>query len=221
MMPQTHGRATGESCPLCYASGGEAFYADKRRAYVRCPVCALVYVPPAYFVSAAVEKAEYDLHENSPHDVRYRRFLSRLFRPMQARLRPASHGLDFGCGPGPTLSVMFEEAGHDMALYDPFYANQPSVLEQRYEFITASEVVEHLHQPRQELDRLWGCLCAGGTLGVMTQLVRDRDAFARWRYKDDVTHVCFWSRPTFEWLAQRWQGGAEFVGRDVILLEKR
>ena len=42
---------------------------------------------------------------------------------------------------------MFEEMGHTVALYDYFYANDPFVLHHLYDFITATEVVEHLHNP--------------------------------------------------------------------------
>lgn len=182
--------------------------------------CQLVFVPPAYHVSRAAEKAEYDLHQNSPDDPGYRRFLSRVFNPMQARLRPGSHGLDFGSGPGPTLSVMFAEAGHTVTLYDPFYAPHPSALEQHYDFISASEVVEHLHRPREELDRLWACLNPGGILGIMTKLVLDLESFARWHYRTDPTHVSFYSRPTFEWLASHWQADLAFIDSDVMLLSK-
>lgn len=208
-------------CPLCQTADGREFYQDKCRGYFRCPACSLVFVPSAWFLSAEDEKAEYDLHQNDPDDQGYRRFLSRIFIPMQERLAPGSHGLDFGSGPGPTLSVMFEEVGHCMALYDPFYARQPSVLEKQYDFITATEVVEHLHDPKKELDRLWTCLKPGGRLGIMTKLVLDHEAFARWHYKNDLTHVCFFSRTTFEWLADRWEAELTFAGQDVILLDKK
>lgn len=207
-------------CPLCSAASVSEFCRDRRRDYFRCRICYLVFVPPAQYLSAQDEKAEYDLHRNHPNDPGYRRFLSRLFRPLQANLIPGSQGLDFGCGPGPALSLMFEAAGHRMTLYDPFYARQPAVLESRYDFITASEVVEHLHHPGQELDRLWGILEPGGSLGLMTKLVVDRAAFARWHYKNDPSHVCFFSRPTFTWLADKWQAELAFVGKDVMLFHK-
>lgn len=208
-------------CPLCNTANAEPFFEDNRRSYFRCKVCQLTFVPPAQYLSPTEEKAEYDLHQNSPDDPGYRQFLSRIFEPMQARLAPNSHGLDFGCGPGPTLSVMFEEAGHTVALYDVFYAKNPSVFEQQYDFITATEVVEHLHQPQQELDRLWACLKPGGLLGIMTKLALNRDAFSRWHYKNDLTHVCFFSRQTFQWLAQKWEAEVTFIGKDVILFLKQ
>ena len=137
-----------------------------------------------------------------------------------ALLAPRSTGLDFGAGPGPTLSVMLSEAGHRVRIYDPFYADHPEVFTQRYDFITATEVLEHLRRPGRELQRLWHCLKPGGVLGVMTKLVRDRAAFARWHYISDPTHVCFFSTATFRWLADRWRSALTFADKDVILMVK-
>lgn len=205
---------------MCNASDARSFHQDKRREYCQCPNCHLVFVLPEHHLPAAQEKAEYDLHENRPDDPNYRRFLRRLFDPMLQRVKPGSRGLDFGSGPGPTLSLMFTEAGHAMSIYDPFYAPDRSVLESQYDFITATEVVEHLHCPQRELDRLWSCLKPGGTLGIMTKLVLDQEAFKRWHYKNDLTHVCFFSRPCFNWLSAEWQAELLFAAPDVILLGK-
>ncbi|MCB0033457.1 MAG: class I SAM-dependent methyltransferase [Anaerolineales bacterium] len=207
-------------CPLCHTADHEEMYRDHRRPYRHCPHCNLVFVPPAYFLTAEAEKTQYDFHQNSPTDKRYRQFLNRLFEPMQAQLPQQSFGLDFGSGPGPTLSVMFEEAGHTMALYDRFYAPNTAVFEQQYDFITASEVVEHLQRPWEELSRLWDCLKIGGTLGLMTKLFIDAEAFKTWHYKNDPTHVCFFSRRTFQWLAEQWHTEAHLHGRDVVLFRK-
>ncbi len=179
-----------------------------------------MFVPPALFLSAVQEKAEYDRHRNDPCDPGYRRFHGRLFEPLQQRLAPNSAGLDFGCGPASALAAMLAEAGHRLALYDCFYAPRPAVLQERYDFITATEVVEHLHRPGEVLAQLWSLLRPGGLLGLMTKLVRDREAFARWHYKNDPTHVAFFSRQTFDWLACEWGAGVEFIGQDVILLSK-
>ncbi len=187
---------------------------------MHCQQCALVFVPAAQFISPEQEKAQYDLHQNHPDDQGYRQFLSRLFNPLKNKLKSGAHGLDFGSGPGPTLSLMFEENGYRMNIYDPFYADDTRVFQQHYDFITATETVEHLHHPKNELDRLWDLLKPGGHLGIMTKLVIDRDAFASWHYKNDPTHVCFFSRETFLWLAEIWKAKLEFIGNDVILLKK-
>ena len=116
---------------------------------------------------------------------------------------------------------MFEEMGHTVTIYDYFYAKDPVALQQTYDFITATEVVEHLHDPATILSQLWTLLKSGGYLGLMTKLVRDQEAFAKWHYKNDLTHVCFFSRATFEWLADHWQADLKFFGNDVMLFHKR
>lgn len=209
------------TCPLCQSSKIDRYFKDSKREYFQCGRCALVFVPEHYFLSSAEEKAEYDLHENSAEDLGYRAFLGRLFIPMLAKL-PTSEcqGLDFGSGPGPTLSVMFEEAGYSVALYDPFYAHRPSVFNDQYDFITATEVVEHLHHPAKELDRLWRCLRPGGILGIMTKRVNDLSAFSSWHYKNDPTHICFFSEETFKWLEAKWGAKLEIIGKDVVMFTK-
>lgn len=57
---------------------------------------------------------------------------------------------------------MFEEAGHEMAIFDKFYAPDSKVFRKRYDFITATEVLEHLKKPKVELNRLWALLPPGG-----------------------------------------------------------
>ncbi len=185
----------------------------------------MVFVPRGQHLSAADEKAVYDRHDNRVDDPGYRRFLGRLFTPLNGRLAAGSRGLDFGCGPGPALARMFDEAGHTVALYDPFYAPDDGVLGTRYDFITLSEVAEHLAAPGAVLDRLWGQLLPGGWLGVMTKRVRDREAFKTWHYILDPTHVCFFSEATFEWLAARWSAMGTpatlvVAGDDVVLVGK-
>jgi len=207
------------TCPLC-DSAAAPYHQDKRRDYFQCRCCRLVFVLPDAFLSATEEKSIYDLHQNAPDDAGYRRFLSRMSVPMLERLPAGSRGLDFGCGPGPTLSVMFEELGYPMALYDPFYAADESVLEFAYNFVTATEVVEHLRHPRQSLNQMWRCVKPGGYLGLMTKLVIDQKAFATWHYKNDDTHICFYSRKTFGWLAREWETVPEFVGSDVTIFRK-
>lgn len=208
-------------CPLCANTEGcNHFHSDRYRDYYKCSHCDLIHVPSSQHLSPEAERAEYDKHQNSPEDIDYRKFLSRLFTPLASRLGPASYGLDFGSGPGPTLSLMFEEAGHQMNLFDPFYAPEKQVFTSQYDFITASEVVEHINDPATELALLWSILKPGGWLGIMTKLALDQDAFSRWHYKNDLTHICFFSSKTMEWLAKQWQAKLVKIGKDVLLFQK-
>ncbi|MGD8173737.1 class I SAM-dependent methyltransferase [Vibrio sp. TRT 21S02] len=208
------------TCPLCRAQESQFYFEDKHREYLQCQCCELVFVNPSQRLDAKAEKAHYDLHENDPSDLGYRRFLSRIADPLIQRIAANSHGLDFGCGPGPTLSLMLQEQGHNVALYDIYYHPDTSVLETTYDFMTATEVIEHLYQPDIVWQQWLNLVKPGGWIGLMTKMVIDVEAFARWHYKNDLTHVVFFSRATFEYLAERDQLELEFIGKDVILLRK-
>ena len=208
-------------CPLCSSPRNELYFEDKHRPYFKCSDCALIFVPPEHYLSIEDEKAQYQLHENSPTDKGYRDFLSQVCNPLKQKLKPNSLGLDFGCGPGPTLSVMLEEAGHKVSLYDPFFTPNTATLKHRYDFVTCTEVAEHLHQPGRVFEQLVDLLKPGGWLAVMTQFPPSSDLFERWYYKNDPTHVCFFSIETLSYLGNCLQLETEFFDGGVILLQKK
>lgn len=207
-------------CPFCGGARLARFHEDRRRQYLQCACCALVFVPRVHHLSRADERAEYDLHENAIDDSGYRKFLSRLSEPLIERLSSGAKGLDFGCGPAPALANVLQAKGFEVALYDPFFFPDKAALALRYDFICATEVVEHLSQPGMELDRLWCQLNPGGYLAIMTKLVRDRDAFTTWHYKNDPTHIAFFSTRTWQWWAADKGALMEQVGADVVLLRR-
>lgn len=209
------------TCILCGKTEVLPFFKDNDRDYLQCSLCKLIFVPLNQRLSHDEEVKRYNLHQNSPKDKGYRDFLNRIFKPMNSLIPPNSYGLDFGSGPGPTLNLMFTDNGHKMEIYDPFYAKDHSVFDKKYDFITATEVVEHLFNPKKELDLLWSCLKPKGILGIMTKLAPDKEMFASWHYKRDLTHVCFFSRPTFTWLANKWQSKVDFIDKDVVIFHKK
>ncbi|THB71338.1 MAG: class I SAM-dependent methyltransferase [Gammaproteobacteria bacterium] len=207
-------------CPLCLDESPVFYHKDSRREYLQCLRCRLVFVPAQYILSVEQEKAEYDLHQNNENDLGYRKFLSRLLNPMCQLLLPGSKGLDFGCGPGPTLSKMFAELGYQMDIYDPFYFDNDGVFVNKYDFITASEVIEHVRQPHTVLPVLLNMLKMDGLLGIMTKLVLGREEFSCWHYKNDRTHICFYSVDTFSFLEKNYSIEVKSVDNDVIIFKK-
>jgi len=208
-------------CPLCSSNALFLFNRDQQRDYYRCEECYLVFVPIDQHLSAIEEKAIYDLHENHLDDPDYRQFLSRLTTPLLPRLLPTSVGLDYGCGPGPMLAQMLSEQGLRIDLFDPFYVNNPQVLNRRYDFVTCTEVVEHFRQPGKEFKKLFALLKSKGVLALMTKLVINADAFSRWHYKNDMTHICFYSNQTLHWLARTHQCDLNILGKDVIIFQRQ
>ncbi len=208
-----------QRCPVCLTST-TAYFADKRREYRHCPECSAVHVPRRFHLSEVDEKAEYDKHENDINDDGYRRFLARMMDPLLSTLKRGDRGLDFGCGPGPALAAMLEERGLSVSVFDKYYANNTHVLAQTYDFICATEVVEHLREPFATLEQLWKILQPSGILGIMTKRVQNLEKFQTWHYKNDPTHIVFFHEDTFHWVASRLNAKVNFVSDDVVLLSK-
>lgn len=206
-------------CPVC-AAVATAFMRVDARDYWRCPRCAAVFLAPAQRLSPDAEAAHYRLHHNDPDDAAYRQFLDRLAQPLLARITPASHGLDYGCGPGPALAAMLREAGHTVALFDPQFEPNLGVLNTRYDFVTCSETAEHFHDPAAEFRRFDALLKPGGWLALMTGFLPEADAFAKWHYRRDPTHVVFYAEATFRIIAQQWGWQCAFPARNVVLMQK-
>jgi len=207
-------------CPVCADLRVKPFLTVEDRDYLRCLACEARFLSPGQRLSPEDEYAHYLHHENNPDDPRYRRFLSRLADPLLERLAPASAGLDYGCGPGPALATMLREAGHTVALHDPFFAPDPASLRTTYDFVTCTEVAEHFHDPRTEFSRLRTVLRPGGWLAVMTCFQTDDARFAAWHYRKDPTHVVFYREATFHHLARAWGWSCEVPAKDVALMRR-
>lgn len=207
------------SCPLCCCEKLGDYFQNKHANYLSCSQCDLIFATPTAYLSDIDEKARYDLHQNNFEDVGYRKFLSQVLNPVMDLIKIGDKGLDFGCGPSPVLSAMFAQFGYEIDLFDKFYANNPSIFNNKYDFITATEVLEHLHQPQFELDRLYGMLNQNGVLAVMTKMFDKSIDFASWYYKDDPTHIAFFGKNSMMYLADRWAAKVKFY-QNVTLFFK-
>ena len=63
-------------------------------------------------------------------------------------------------------------------------------------------------------------LRSGGWLGVMTEMLEPEVDFARWWYHREPTHVCFYTRETMVWIAERYGWRVEFPRKNVTLFQK-
>jgi SAM-dependent methyltransferase len=207
------------ACLLCGTATVTPWAASTGR-YRHCAGCDLVFREPATWLDQAAERAYYGTHENRVDDPGYRRFLAQLAEPLAARLAPGARGLDYGCGAAPALATMLAEAGFATVGYDPFFAPDSGQCDAHYDFVTCTEVLEHLHDPLRELARIDAMLVAGGWLGLMTELRPPREAFARWHYHRDPTHVGFYTDASLRWIAARLGWQVVSIGRRVSLLRK-
>lgn len=213
-------------CPLCDHTQISDFHTDKKRHYWQCDQCQLVFVDPASLPSPQAEKREYDLHENHENDPGYIGFLSKIvphvvdaFASRQGSSPPRL--LDFGCGPTPALVGLMKEKGFETHYFDPFYFPNQEVFNAQYDVIVSTEAIEHFHSPKQEWETWQSLLKTGGVLAVMTKRVIDSTRFASWHYKNDPTHVSFFSEYTFKWLASRDKMNIHFPSSDIVIMRKQ
>lgn len=180
-----------EPCRLCQAPAD--FYAESRgRTFLQCSGCKSVQVAAQELPDPVSEKAQYLTHNNDVDDPRYQAFVSPVTKAILAEQSTDKIGLDFGAGPGPVISHQLALQGYRITLYDPFFHNKISVLNNKYDFIISCEVIEHFHQPALEFARLRTLLKTGGSLYCMTELCSETVNFANWYYKNDPTHVFFY-----------------------------
>lgn len=208
------------TCPLCGASASSPLGRVHGRDFHDCANCGLAFVDPRQRPALADERARYETHRNDPDDEGYRAFLARAANPLLERVPAGAEGLDYGSGPGPTLSRMLSEAGRPTRDYDPFFAPDESALRRTYDFVVCTETAEHFFEPAHEFDRLDEVLRPGGWLAVMTTMRDDRRSFADWWYVRDPTHVSFYRWRTMEWIASRHGWAVERPHGNVALFRK-
>ncbi|SOB76333.1 Methyltransferase domain-containing protein [Marinobacter sp. LV10R510-11A] len=210
----------GTGCTVCGQGGLSRFRIVKGREYLRCSNCEATIMAQASWLTPDEERAIYDLHNNDSDDPGYRAFLEKLVTPLLERVHAGALGLDFGCGPGPALAEMLRESRMDVALYDPFYYPEQSALSRQYDFITCTEVVEHLHRPAKVFNQLDGLLKPGGWLGIMTCFQTCDDRFDNWHYRRDPTHVVFYREVTLAIIAGRLGWTMSVPQKDVAIFQK-
>ena len=208
------------SCPLCWATSAARFCEVRGQTYFQCPLCKLVFLDPTQRPNSEEERQEYLLHNNDPSCSGYRRHLQQLAEPLAAQLPANSTGLDYGCGPTASMSVLLGEMGHRVVDYDPLFNSNPQALTRTYDFVTCSEVVEHFHEPRRDFARLAQLLTPGGLLGIMTELHTDAIDFPKWHYIREQSHVCFYSPETMRWLGTHFGWHVSIVSLRIVLARK-
>jgi 2-polyprenyl-3-methyl-5-hydroxy-6-metoxy-1,4-benzoquinol methylase len=202
-------------CTLCSQQQVKQFHQIGARQYHRCTNCDLIFLDPSQRLSEPDERARYELHDNNPQDPAYRSFLMRAVEPIIPYLTHSMRGLDYGCGPGPTISVMLAEQGFSVVDYDPIF--NPDTLRdvEQFDFITCTEVIEHFYQPAAEFSRLRQLLKPTGVLSVMTEVYSDELSFKDWWYLKDPTHVSLYSAATLEWIGKNFFGSVQAPHKNV------
>lgn len=180
-----------------------------------------MFLDSQFFLDYESEKSRYDLHENTIENQGYvamfEKFIAEAVTPFHDSVKEI---LDYGSGPGPVLAELLKRKGYQADIYDPIYAKN-SFQENSFDLITSTEVFEHFNDPKKDIEKLVSLLKSGAYLSIMTRFLPEKDKFKSWFYKDDPSHVSFYSLKTFEFLGR--ENGLKIIknnGFNLIILQK-
>lgn len=187
------------NCPLCHNTTSE-FFSTIKKKYRICSNCEGISLENRFMPTSTEEKERYLEHNNDVNDKRYQQFVSPITQAVQRDFTPAHSGLDFGAGTGPVIAKVLRDNHFKVETYDPFFHNNPALLQQKYDYIACCEVMEHFHRPDTEFKLLRSLLKPDGKLFCMTKIYQNNTDFKRWYYKDDPTHVFFYSEKSLHYI---------------------
>ena len=206
-------------CPFC----GDSFhlFIIKSRQYLICSSCRFISLHPEFRPEPLPERQRYLLHKNDITDKKYIEYLGKFIFVLESRLPSGSSVLDFGSGPEPVLSKLISEKGYKVTSYDPFFADTEYFLRAPFDAILVHETAEHFFDPAREFFRLAGLTGRYGLIILRTRLVpENQESFTNWWYREDPTHVSFFSRHTLPFLARIMNANSYEIPEDDIIVFK-
>ena len=212
------------SCPLCHNESCYDYFefhkANNFYKYYQCNQCSLVFMDKNILLKASDERSRYEHHHNDKRTPGYEKFLRVLINPVLERVTEESTGLDYGSGPYPMLAEIIEEDGYQIEIYDPFFANDSEKLKLTYDYITCCEVAEHFYDPRLEFEKLHELLKPNGVLGIRTEILTSDIDFSKWHYKQDDTHVVFYTPETIKWICNEFNFSIDLLEKNIAILRR-
>lgn len=198
-------------CLLC-----ESLKIQTEDAVYRCLNCDLTFKNPKSFPSLDSEKSRYLEHNNVVEDQRYLTYLKKLLDKSEITQGKA---LDFGCGPVKGYEFLCKKIYPQIEVlsYDPVF--YPTTLDDKFDLILCSEVLEHLHKPFESLDFILNLMNQNGILAISTQL-SDNKNMSDWWYLRDHTHVVFYSKKTIRWISNHFSLKILRIENPYIILSK-
>lgn len=187
-----------DTCPFC--SGPVTCFNYKQKKWLECDECRFRFVHPESHPDPLKARERYLKHRNEPGNKGYRKWLVGIF---EQGVFPYVHDndlvVDYGCGPGNVPEQIFRELSSGRYRYRGYDLHfQPDNPGRAVgDVVLACEVVEHFTNPERDWESMCQILKPGGILAVSTLYAPvDREEFNCWWYKEDLTHLAFYTRRT-------------------------
>ncbi|MCO5142186.1 MAG: class I SAM-dependent methyltransferase [Oligoflexia bacterium] len=190
-------------CSLCQSAKNNLYaeYSSLEK-YFLCEECDGVFLAPNLRLGLSKEKKRYELHQNKLDSPDYSSYLQSILDEVRPDLSSNKKYLDYGCGSERGLERFALKQELKVDSYDPIYEPEIIMVKNGYDGIFAIEVVEHFFEPKKEFLTMDSLICSGGSILLRTSLRPEKETdFKRWWYRRDPTHVFFYSKKTFSYLA--------------------
>jgi 2-polyprenyl-3-methyl-5-hydroxy-6-metoxy-1,4-benzoquinol methylase len=194
--------------------------------FCKCPVCALIFTNETAD-NAAAEK-HYKSQWNNTDANFWKQQVEGLLGVIQRYRMPVGRVLDFGSGSG-EITKEFQRRDIDATPLEPMVhgylkdQNYPH----KFDVVVGVEVIEHLPNLSQELKEIDRFLADDGIMLFTTILTNSFidsanavDVFKGWWYKDDPTHVSFFSNKSIFKLAEIERYSADIYGDQLFVLKR-
>jgi 2-polyprenyl-3-methyl-5-hydroxy-6-metoxy-1,4-benzoquinol methylase len=226
LLTTTHDDVAAPSCPLCHHTQTDFLYQIKGDRILQCQSCSMIFAESqpfdkmqmysqAYY-SGSSESAGYQSYESelTSHQATFRQRLKSCERLLGRK----GVLLDYGCAVGhlgktakdlgwrvfaTDLSYYAVEAAHQQFGLDGFVSDlaEPPLKRQQFDMVTLYDVIEHMSEPRQILERLQPLIKDHGLLHVTTPNVESWSARMMrdfWYHFKPQEHLLYFSKVTLE-----------------------
>jgi hypothetical protein len=194
---------------------------NPRRSFFRCGDCGFSFLHPDFLPSEETALNRYKLHHNDDDSKGYHHYLSKIIeRALFYAGNPKTtypaccRVIDWGSGPNPLASQIMRDLGLTVFSWDPHFSDAETPKKAFYDLGICIEVAEHFINPQKDFSAFFETLKPGAFAVMHTHLApEDDDAFLRWWYTEDITHVSFYSKRSLEILG-------EIHSYELITIEK-
>lgn len=217
----------------CCKSQIKSQFCVKNKMYHYCDFCKSVFLDNEFLLSEQNQLDRYLLHNNTLENIGYKKYLQKFLDEVMSVAELKNHFyLDYGSGPNPCLVELVKEKYPNFSSiegWDLYFTKDFSPKENFYSLITCLEVAEHFENPEESFKHINSLLKKGGFLAIQTQLFvsesefeKTEKKFATWWYKEDTTHVTFYSKEGL--IACCTNAGLEFVqqiDKNLLIFTKK
>lgn len=193
-----------DKCKICGTSTRKITHEKTGNKFFCCNNCDFIAKDEQASLSLQDEFCVYERHNNSIDDPKYNDFFKVFIAAaVEGFLGKERNGCDFGSGPSPVLAMILErDYNCKIDIYDKFYSPNKIYQGKKYNFITSTEVVEHLDNPLEYFRLFSQLIKDDGFISIMTLFhPKDDEKFADWFYIRDNSHTSFFTPKTMEYIA--------------------